>query len=189
MKSHEKSKVHMNNVFSFSMLGKLNIKTQLNSAYRDALIKHNQQVDKNLYVLNKIINCIRFCGAFELALRGHDEKDNLENRGIFKELVNFSAELDNDLKVHIQSSKAFKGTSKITQNELLECMLDVYHEEVRKEIENSPFVHDAKSIAECILNVLVYLNLYELLKEVQLTLWCIIIINLIPSARLFKSFK
>lgn len=37
LKSHEKSKVHMNNVFSFSMLGKLNIKTQLNSAYRDTL--------------------------------------------------------------------------------------------------------------------------------------------------------
>ncbi|CAH2000427.1 unnamed protein product, partial [Acanthoscelides obtectus] len=83
---------------------------------------------------------IRFCGAFELALRGHDEKENSENRGIFKELVNFSAELDNELKVHIQSAKLFKGTSKTTQNELLECMLDVYHEEVKKEIANSPFV-------------------------------------------------
>ncbi|CAH2009428.1 unnamed protein product [Acanthoscelides obtectus] len=130
----------MNNVFSFSILGKLNIRTQLNSAYRNDLIKHNNQVDKNRYVLNKIINCIRFCGAFELALRGHDEKENSENRGIFKELVNFSAELDNELKVHIQSAKLFKGTSKTTQNELLECMLDVYHEEVKKEIANSPFV-------------------------------------------------
>ncbi|CAH1961041.1 unnamed protein product [Acanthoscelides obtectus] len=81
-----------------------------------------------------------FCGAFELALRGHDEKENSENRGIFKELVNFSAELDNELKVHIQSAKLFKGTSKTTQNELLECMLDVYHGEVKKEIANSPFV-------------------------------------------------
>ncbi|CAG9833915.1 unnamed protein product [Diabrotica balteata] len=104
MKSHEKSKVHMNNVFSFSMLGKLNIKTQLNSAYRDTLIKYNEHVD-NRYVLNQIINCIRFCGAFELALRGHDETKNSEHRGIFKELVNFSAGLDNDLKVSIQSSK------------------------------------------------------------------------------------
>ncbi|CAH2021371.1 unnamed protein product [Acanthoscelides obtectus] len=129
----------MNNVFSFSILGKLNIRTQLNSAYRNDLIKHNNQVD-NRYVLNKIINCIRFCGAFELALRGHDEKENSENSGIFKELVNFSAELDNELKVHIQSAKLFKGTSKTTQNELLECMLDVYHEEVKKEIPNSPFV-------------------------------------------------
>ncbi|CAH1961220.1 unnamed protein product [Acanthoscelides obtectus] len=52
-----------------------------------------------------------FCGAFELALRGHDEKENSENRGIFKELVNFSAELDNELKVHIQSAKLFEGIS------------------------------------------------------------------------------
>lgn len=96
MKTHEKSKVNINNVFSLSMLGKLSIKTQLNSAYRDALIKHNNNVDKNRYVLNKIINCIRFCGAFELALRGHDEKENSDNRGIFRELVNFSAELDKD---------------------------------------------------------------------------------------------
>ncbi|CAH2015348.1 unnamed protein product [Acanthoscelides obtectus] len=130
----------MNNVFSFSILGKLNIRTQLNSAHRNDLIKHNNQVDKNRYVLNKIINCIRFCGAFKLALRGHDEKENSENRGIFKELVNFSAELDNELKVHIQSAKLFKSTSKTTRNELLECMLDVYHEEVKKEIANSPFV-------------------------------------------------
>ena len=47
MKTHEKSKVYMNNVFSFSMVSKLNIKTQLNSAYRDAFIKHNDNVDKN----------------------------------------------------------------------------------------------------------------------------------------------
>ncbi|CAH2013282.1 unnamed protein product [Acanthoscelides obtectus] len=92
-------------------------------------------------VVKKRINYfVLFCGAFELALRGHDEKENSENRGIFKELVNFSAELDNELKVHIKSAKLFKGTSKTTQNELLECMLDVYHEEVKKEIANSPFV-------------------------------------------------
>ncbi|KAJ8912042.1 hypothetical protein NQ315_000535 [Exocentrus adspersus] len=140
MKNHETSKVYMNNVFSLSILGRSNIKTQLNSAYRDALMKHNDQVTKNRYVLNKIINCIKFCGAFELALRGHDEKEDSENRGIFKELVNFSAELDKDLKTHIENSKVFKGTSKTIQNEILECMLDVYHEKVKKEIENSPFV-------------------------------------------------
>ncbi|CAG9828913.1 unnamed protein product [Diabrotica balteata] len=77
-----------------------------------------------------------FCGTFELALKGHDEIKNSENRGIFKELVNFSAELDNNLKVHIQSPKYFKGILKTTQNELLEGVLDVYHEKIKKEIEN-----------------------------------------------------
>lgn len=92
------------------------------------------------FYLNTIINCVRFCGAFELALRGHNESEDSANRGIFRELVNFSAELDKDLKIHIQSSKVFKGTSKTVQNELLECMLGIYHEEVKREIENSPFV-------------------------------------------------
>lgn len=140
MKTHEKSKVHINNIFSFSMLGKVNIKTQLNTTYRNELLKHNQQVDKNRYILNQIINCIRFCGAFELALRGHDETKTSQNKGVFRELINFSAELDKDLKEHIEKSKIFKGTSKTIQNELLECMMEIYHEEVTNEIKESPFV-------------------------------------------------
>ena len=82
IKMHEKSKVHINNVFSYSMLGKSNILTQLNSAHRNAIVEHNEKVDKNRYVLNIIINCIRFCGALELALRGHDESNESENKGV-----------------------------------------------------------------------------------------------------------
>jgi hypothetical protein len=47
--------------------------------------------------LNEIINFNRFCGAFELALRGHDEKDTSLNSGIFRGLISFSAELDSAL--------------------------------------------------------------------------------------------
>lgn len=82
IKTHHKSKVNMNNVFSLSMLGKANTENQLNSHYRLAIAKHNEQVDKNRYVLNLIINCTRFCGALDLALRGHDESEEfcLQNR-------------------------------------------------------------------------------------------------------------
>ena len=61
---------------------------------------HNEKVSNNRYILNVIINCVRFCGAFELALRGHDESETSLNSGIFWGLVNFSAELDNALKSH-----------------------------------------------------------------------------------------
>jgi hypothetical protein len=71
--------------------------------------------------LNVIINCIRFCGAFELALRGHDKKDTSLNSGIFRGLISFSAELDSALKVHLEKATFFKGTSKTIQNELLKC--------------------------------------------------------------------
>ena len=62
--------------------------------------KHNEQVDKNRYVLNLIINCIQFCGALELVLRGHNETEGSEN-GVFRELIQFSSELDNDLKEYL----------------------------------------------------------------------------------------
>lgn len=39
-------------------------------------MKHNEQVTKNRYILKRIINCIKFCGKRELALRGHNEKDD-----------------------------------------------------------------------------------------------------------------
>ncbi|CAH1108818.1 unnamed protein product [Psylliodes chrysocephalus] len=138
IKSHENSKLHINNIFSFSLVGQSNIMTQLSLAHRQNIIEHNQEVDKNRYILNILINCIRFCGALELA--GHDETDESKNKGVFRELIDFSSQLDTDLKEHFNKAKVFKGTSKTIQNELLDCMLDVYHEEVTKEIKKTNYV-------------------------------------------------
>ena len=140
IKTHENSKVHVNNTFSFSLLGKSNVLSQLNLAYRESKIKQNEQVDKNRYILNIIISCIRFCGALELALRGHNETEESPNKGVFRELINFSSQLDRDLKDHFSKATVFKGTSKTIQNELLECMLKVYHEEVTRELNKANFV-------------------------------------------------
>lgn len=54
MKVHESSKRHI------SFLGKTNIQSKLDTHYRQTIINHNKQVDKNRYILNLIINCIRF---------------------------------------------------------------------------------------------------------------------------------
>ena len=112
----------------------------MDSAYRRAVEEHNQKAAQNRYVLNIIINCIRFCGAFELALRGHDESDTSNNPGIFRGLINFSSELDSVLKNHLENATVFKGTSKMIQNEILECILEVCREEISKEIKDSPFL-------------------------------------------------
>lgn len=98
---------------------------------------HNEQVDKNMYVLNLIINCIHFCGKLELALRGHNESE--DSWAHFRELIQFSAELDKDLNAHLSSSATFKGTSKTIQNDLLECMFEVYHSDVKQEINNEDY--------------------------------------------------
>lgn len=140
IKKHEASIGHVNSVFSFKILGKTNIQMQLSSQYRQTLLRKNEEIAKNRYVFSKIINCIKFCGSFELSLRGHDEKDDSSNKGVFKELLSFSADLDSALKDHLEKSTVFKGTSKIIQNEILECMLEVYHEEVRKEVAAVDYV-------------------------------------------------
>jgi hypothetical protein len=51
-----------------------------------------------------------------------------------------TAELDEALKDHIEKATVFKGTSKTIQNELLDCMLDVLQDTIKKEILEADFV-------------------------------------------------
>ena len=100
----------MDNAMKLATLGRVNIATQLNERHRIVVRKHNEEVDKNRHILCKIINCVKFCGVFELALRGHDETDSSVNPGIFRGLVDFVSSLDTVLEEHLKT--AFKGTSK-----------------------------------------------------------------------------
>ncbi|GBN48476.1 hypothetical protein AVEN_210074-1 [Araneus ventricosus] len=110
IKKHERSQSHLNSILEFNLLGKVDIRQQLDIAFRSNVKRHNEKVTKNRYVLTKIIDCILFCGAFELALRGHDECEDSLNMGVFRGLINFSAELDSSLKDHFTSDTVFKGT-------------------------------------------------------------------------------
>jgi hypothetical protein len=136
IKTHDNSKQHILNEMHLALLGTTNIQAQLDSAFWLDMQRHNAHVTKNRHILSKIIDCIKFCGAFELALHGHDSK----NPGVFLGLINFASEIDKTLQGHLQSDTVFKSTSKDIQNDLLNCMLDVYYEEIKKEIASAPFV-------------------------------------------------
>lgn len=140
IKKHEVSGAHVKNSLQLALLGTCNIVEQLDSAYRRNIAAHNEQVKQNRYVLNIIINCVRFCGAFELALRGHNEKKDSTNPGVFRGLIDFSAELNLVLKAHLESSTVFKGTSKTIQNELLQIMLEVCQDKITEEIKDVKFL-------------------------------------------------
>jgi hypothetical protein len=140
VKKHIQSAKHMKNVVQFSLFGTVNIAAQLDSAYRRNIELQNEKVRHNRYILNIIINCVRFCGAFELALRGHDESTSSSNPGVFRGLINFSADLDVALKEHLEKATVFKGTSKTVQNEILLTMLSVCQEEISKEINEADYL-------------------------------------------------
>ncbi|XP_031337552.1 uncharacterized protein LOC116166657 isoform X1 [Photinus pyralis] len=139
-KKHENSVSHMNACMDFSLLGKGNIREQLGSAYLRDKIKHNENVEKNRHILRRLIMCIKFCGAFELALRRLDETLTSDNPGIYVGLVNFASELDAVLAANMEGSQVFKGASKTIKNELLDAMLHVYKQEVLKEIQSANFI-------------------------------------------------
>ncbi|XP_062268110.1 zinc finger MYM-type protein 1-like [Platichthys flesus] len=139
-KKHESSRCHLTNSMKLSLFGRLSIAEQLDEGYRIGIRKHNEEVRKNRHILSRIIDCIKFCGAFELALRGHDESESSDNPGIFRGLVDVVASLDGALKDDLDSATVFKGTSKTVQNELLDCMLAVVREKIISEIQSSDFL-------------------------------------------------
>ena len=81
-----------------NFFGRLSIAEQLNEGYRIGIRKHNEEVARNRHILSRIIDCVKFCVAFELALRGHDEIESSDNPGIFHGLVDFVSSLDIALK-------------------------------------------------------------------------------------------
>ena len=159
-KKHIKCSCHVENSLKLAFFGKTNIAEQLSEAYRQTLEKHNMEVDKNRHVLSKIIDCIKFCGAFELALRGHDETIDSVNPGIFLGLVNFTASLDSVLHKHLESATVFKGTSKTLQNELLDIMNEVAQSTIMDEIKKAKFLaiisDDTTDVSNHMQNVAVF---------------------------------
>ncbi|KAJ4438226.1 hypothetical protein ANN_14165 [Periplaneta americana] len=119
---------------------RMNIASRLSSAYSQQIELHNKKVRENMYVLSLLINCVRFCGNYELALCGHDESDTSTNPGIFRRLVDFNTEMNESLRTHLDKATVFKGTSKTIQNDLLDCMLQVRHKYISEEIKAANFV-------------------------------------------------
>uniref|UniRef100_A0A8D9A6D5 Zinc finger MYM-type protein 1 n=1 Tax=Cacopsylla melanoneura TaxID=428564 RepID=A0A8D9A6D5_9HEMI len=140
VKRHESSKDHINACINLAVMGTVQITELLSDAYRRDIEQKNAEITKNRYILSKIIDCVKFCGEYELALRGHNESEESENPGIFKGLINFTATLDKIFDDHMKSATVFKGTSKDIQNDLLECMLDVVQETIIQEIKESDYV-------------------------------------------------
>ncbi|XP_045595761.2 zinc finger MYM-type protein 1-like [Procambarus clarkii] len=137
---HEQSAKHMNSVIDLLMLGKVNSVAQIDSAYMLSVAKHNEEVEKNRNVLSKIINCVKFCGKFDLPLRGHAEATSSKNPGIFRGLVDFACGLDSSLDAHIRNVTVFKGLSKSIQNELLESMLEICKNKIKEEVKNAEYL-------------------------------------------------
>nr|CAH7719323.1 unnamed protein product [Callosobruchus chinensis] len=118
------------------LLGKTNILTQLDASYQQNIIRFNEKVRENRYILKRLISCVKSCSAFELALKGHDESSQSLKKGIFK----LDARLNVTLRQHLRNAIVFKGASKAILDDILDCMLTCCKDEISTLIKKFDFL-------------------------------------------------
>src|SRR4029434_3856903 len=112
VKKHEQAKLHIDSCLKFCGFGRVNIATQLDEGYRLAVRRHNDEVNKNRHILHRLIQCVKFCGVFELDIRLKDETDVSTNPGISLELVDLVAQSDEVFDEYLHEYRNSMGTSK-----------------------------------------------------------------------------
>uniref|UniRef100_A0A8C5MYS6 KRAB domain-containing protein n=1 Tax=Leptobrachium leishanense TaxID=445787 RepID=A0A8C5MYS6_9ANUR len=140
IKKHEATFSHIENSLKIGMFGTVDIIPQPSERSLASIGKHNEEVDKNRHVLSKLIDCMRFCSAFELPLHGRDESESSPNRGLLLGFMDFVAVLDGAMQQHLKSATFFRNGSKAVQNELLDCMYEVIKGVIIEQIKEADFV-------------------------------------------------
>ena len=162
----------MNNCVSLKTFGNVNILAAIDAGYRQSIVKHNELVDKNRHALSRIIDCLKFCGYHEIAIRGHDEVAGSANCGVFLVLVTHTADLDSALRDYLDNNNVAKNTSSAIQNDLLSCMFEIYTHEITKEIKNARFIcleADETTDITCksqFVIILCYMQNFEFCREI-----------------------
>lgn len=141
IRKHESSKRHLDSCMKLSAFGRDGIAAQLDERYRTNVRRHNDEVRKNRRILSRLIDSVKCCGAFELALRlrRKDESEGPSSPGMHG-LVNIAASLDDLFDEHLRMAAAFKDKPKTMQNELLECIASVIRERIMEEVKSARFV-------------------------------------------------
>ncbi|KAI5705235.1 hypothetical protein M8J76_002168 [Diaphorina citri] len=139
-KRHSATKVHISCVAKLAKFGRIRIETEVSTAYKLSIEKHNETVKNNRYVITRLIDTVCFLGKLELAFRGHNEGSSSENRGNYIELLHFISQSDSVLAQHLKSATIFSGTSSDIQNDLIESISPVITLNIKREISQCNFV-------------------------------------------------
>ena len=108
--------------------------------------------EKNRYHIKTLIELIIFCGRQEIALRGHDESDESENRGNFLELIEIINRHDPKFAERLRSlPDNVTYLSPTFQNEMANCISRNISDVIVKSVEESgmfsSLVDDTKDIS------------------------------------------
>jgi len=102
----------------------------------------NRQVAENRELLRQIIDALIYVGRQNIALRGHHEGIDSNNRGNFLELVKLLSNNHGPLKSHLEQIESKKKNrltflSNVTQNHLLNIIAEVIRSKILNEVKKS----------------------------------------------------
>lgn len=102
----------------------------------------NRQVADNRELLRQIIDALIYIGRQNIALRGHHEGIDSNNRGHFLELVKLLSNNHGPLKCHLEQIKSKKKNrltflSNVTQKHLLDIIVEVMRSKILNEVKKS----------------------------------------------------
>ncbi|XP_034401525.1 zinc finger MYM-type protein 1-like [Cyclopterus lumpus] len=137
---HQRTAGHLQATVLLKTFGRTRVDSQINKQVCRETKLHNDKVKKNREILKRLIDCVIFLGKQELSFRGPDEHEDSTNKGNYVELLSFVAEHDRDFHFHLSTNKVFTGTSGQMQNDLISAVAEAMGEEIRREINQAPFV-------------------------------------------------
>jgi hypothetical protein len=139
---HQQSKEHLDAYISFKTFIRTEnrIEFSLSRAHKENIEKHNNMVKCNRYVVKKLIDVTCFLALQELPFRGHNESESSVNRGNYRELLQYTAQNDSQLQMHLQNSTVFSGETASIQNDLIDACSQHLIVSIKKEIQNTQFV-------------------------------------------------
>ncbi|XP_077426473.1 uncharacterized protein LOC144054927 isoform X2 [Vanacampus margaritifer] len=134
---HESSSSHLRCAMKLGLLGLTPVQPRINDADRLAIEEHNTLTEENRYVLDRLVTCVKLCGKCQVDLHGHDET---LNAALFNCVFETMCEGDTRLKRHYNAQPFFHLALSTIQDDLLDCMYEVYREEVDKQLQQTQFV-------------------------------------------------
>ncbi|KAL4119602.1 hypothetical protein QTP88_012401 [Uroleucon formosanum] len=137
-KKHQSSKCHLNSAKALTdFINLKSINCVLDKNRLEEISRKEKDRLKNREFMNRIIDIIICLGKSGRPFRGHDEKSDSCNQGLFKELVILLTKYD-VLQDHLQEApKNALYTSNRIQNDLITSIKNVILRNIKNNIQNS----------------------------------------------------
>lgn len=138
-KKHQSSKCHLNSAKALAdFINLKSIDCVLDKNRLEEISRKEKDRLKNREFMNRIIDIIICLGKSGRPFRGHDEKSDSCNQGLFKELVILLTKYDVVLQDHLQEApKNALYTSNRIQNDLITSIKNVILRNIKNNLQNS----------------------------------------------------